>query len=98
VPDNPHKTKRLVLLQTPAHAAAEIRRVLKSLQTDRMPIDETGIETSLPPKVKQALLDDGEAFAKLVDAAKAWEAARLAGGAVPAEEGSRGAARAAAAR
>lgn len=98
VPDNPHKTKRLVLLQTPAHAAGEIRRVLKSLQTDRMPIDETGIETSLPPKVKQALLDDGEAFAKLVDAAKAWEASRLAGAAAPAEEGSRGAARAAAAR
>ena len=99
VPDNPHKTKRLVLLQTPAHAAGEIRRVLKSLQTDRMPIDETGIETSLPPKVKQALLEDGEAFAKLVDAAKAWESARLAGGsATPAEEGGRGAARAAAGR
>jgi hypothetical protein len=98
VPDNPHKAKRLVLLQTPAHAAGEIRRVLKSLQTDRMPLDETGIETSLPPKVKQALLDDGEAFAKLVDAAKAWEASRLAGAAAPAEEGSRGAARAAAAR
>lgn len=99
VPDNPHKTKRLVLLQTPAHAAGEIRRVLKSLQTDRMPIDETGIEASLPPKVKQALLDDGEAFAKLVDAAKAWEAARLAGGSTaPAEDGSRGGGRAAAAR
>jgi hypothetical protein len=99
VPDNPHKTKRLVLLQTPAHAAAEIRRVLKSLQTDRMPIDETGIETSLAPKVKQALLDEGEAFAKLVDAAKAWEAGRLAGGSTaPAEDGSRGAGRAAAAR
>jgi hypothetical protein len=99
VPDNPHKTKRLVLLQTPAHAAGEIRRVLKSLQTDRMPIDETGIEASLPPKVKQALLDDGEAFARLVDAAKAWETARMAGGsAAPAENGSRGAGRAAAAR
>jgi hypothetical protein len=99
VPDNPHKTKRLVLLQTPAHAAGEIRRVLKSLQTDRMPIDETGIETSLPPKVKQALLDDGEAFARLVDAAKAWEAARLAGASTaPAEDGSRGGGRAAAAR
>ena len=98
VPDNPHKSKRLVLLQTPAHAAGEIRRVLKALQTDRMPLDETGIETSLPPNVKQALLDEGEAFAKLVDAAKAWEASRLAGAAAPAEDGSRGAARAAAAR
>ena len=98
VPDNPHKSKRLVLLQTPAHAAGEIRRVLKALRTDRMPLDETGIETSLPPKVKQALLDDGEAFAKLVDAAKAWEASRLAGGAVLAEDGTRGAGRAAATR
>ena len=99
VPDNPHKSKRLVLLQTPAHAAGEIRRVLKALQTDRMPLDETGIETSLPPKVKQALLEDGEAFAKLVDAAKSWEATRQAGSSTaPAEDGSRGAARAAVAR
>lgn len=73
VPDNPHKSKRLVLLQTPAHAAGEIQRVLKALQIDRMPLDSTGIEAPLEPAIKKALLEEGEAFAKLVQAAKAWE-------------------------
>jgi hypothetical protein len=74
VPNNPDKMKRLVLLQTPAHAAAEIQRVLKSVREDRMPRDETGIEQPLDPHTKEALLQDGEAFAKLVEAAKRWEA------------------------
>lgn len=74
VPSNPNHSKRLVLLQTPVHAAAEIERVLKSVSSDRMPRDETGIETPLDAKTKKALLEDGEAFAKLVSAAKRWEA------------------------
>jgi len=77
VPSNPDKMKRLVLLQTPAHAAAEIERVLKSVRDDRMPRDEAGIEQPLDDKTKQALLKDGEAFAKLVEAAKRWEAQRM---------------------
>lgn len=85
VPDNPDKSKRLVLLQTPAHAAAEVRRLLKSVREDRMPRDETGIENPLPPDLKKALIEDGEAFAKLIDAAKRWESEarnqrRVAGG------------------
>ena len=84
VPNNPDKSKRLVLLQTPAHAAGEIQRLLKAVRDDRMPRDESGIENPLDSTTKQALLQDGEAFAKLVDAAKRWEAAqgapRLAGG------------------
>ncbi len=74
VPNNPDKSKRLVLLQTPAHAAGEIQRLLKAVRDDRMPRDETGIEAPLDAKTKQALLEDGEAFAKVVDAAKRWEA------------------------
>lgn len=73
VPDNPDKSKRLVLLQTPAHAAGEVQRLLKSVREDRMPRDESGIENPLDPKTKRALLEDGEAFAKLVEAAKRWE-------------------------
>jgi len=73
VPDNPDKIKRLVLLQTPAHAAAEIQRVLKAVREDRMPRDETGIVNALDAPTKAALLEDGEAFAKLVEAAKRWE-------------------------
>lgn len=74
VPNNPDKSKRLVLLQTPAHAAGEINRLLKAVRDDRMPRDETGIESPLDAKTKKALLEDGENFAKVVDAAKRWEA------------------------
>ena len=73
VPDNPSESKRLVLLQTPAHAAGEIKRVMRSVRQDRMPLDETLVEQPLDPKLKSALLQSGEAFEKLVDAAKAWE-------------------------
>jgi hypothetical protein len=80
VPNNPDKMKRLVLLQTPVHAAAEIQRLLKSVREDRMPRDESGIEQPLDAHTKQALLQDGEAFAKLVEAAKRWEKTATAGG------------------
>ena len=73
VPNNPNKSKRLVLLQTPVHAAAEIQRLLKSVRSDRMPRDETGIENPLDAHTKKALLEDGEAFAKVVDSARRWE-------------------------
>jgi hypothetical protein len=73
-PDNRDQAKRLVLLQTPAHAAGEIDRLLKAVREDRMPRDEAGIEQPLDPQAKQALLKDGEAFAALVKAAQRWEA------------------------
>jgi hypothetical protein len=80
VPDNPDKSKRLVLLQTPAHAAGEIERLLKAVREDRMPRDETGIENPLDAATKRALLEDGEAFASVLNAARRWEMqARLAG-------------------
>lgn len=75
VPDNPDGMKKLVLLQTPAHAAAEIQRVLESVRKDRMPRDEIGIEAPLDDRTKAALLDEGTLFAELVEAARRWEAA-----------------------
>lgn len=74
VPSNPDKSKRLVLLQTPAHAAAEIKRLLKSIRTDRMPRDQFGIEQPLDHLAKAALLEDGTAFDSALDDAKRWEA------------------------
>ncbi|MBT9523703.1 MAG: hypothetical protein IV105_00495 [Rhizobacter sp.] len=74
VPNNPDKMKRLVLLQTPAHAGAEIKRLIKSVQDDKMPRDEAGIEQPLPQHTKAALLRDSKTFDKLYDAAKQWEA------------------------
>jgi hypothetical protein len=74
VPSNPYKTKRLVLLQTPAHAAAEIQRVMASVRRGSMPLDETsGVEEPLAEKLKGPLLERAAAFEKAVVAAKAWE-------------------------
>jgi hypothetical protein len=73
VPDNPDKMKRLVLLQTPAHAAAEINRVMAAVRNNRMPLDEIGIEKELDAETKALLLRFGAAFESTVVAAYAWE-------------------------
>ncbi|MBL8342884.1 MAG: hypothetical protein JNL30_15560 [Rubrivivax sp.] len=78
VPNNPDHSKRLVLLQTPVHAAAEIKRVLKSVLDDRMPRDEAGIEQPLDKRAKAALLAEGAAFDRVLDLARQWEADREA--------------------
>jgi hypothetical protein len=76
VPNNPDKMKRLVLLQSPAHASGEIHRVLKSVRDKKMPLDEQGIEKILDPVLEKTLLEKGGAFEKLVDAAAEWERAQ----------------------
>jgi len=73
VPDNPDNMKRIVLLQTPAHAAGEVRRLMKAVREDRMPRDETGIEQPLDDKEKNALLDRAGAFDQAYESAKEWE-------------------------
>ena len=75
VPSNPDKAKRLVLLQTPLHAASEIERVVKDVRQDRMPLDDSGIEKPLKAALKERLLADAEAFEAAVRAAREWEAA-----------------------
>jgi hypothetical protein len=72
-PDNPEKMKRLVLFQTPAHAAGEISRVMAAVQSNRMPLDEIGIEKELDAATKAVLLKYGAAFESTVKAAYAWE-------------------------
>jgi len=73
VPDNPDKMKRLVLFQTPAHAAAEIKRVMAAVRDNRMPRDEIGIEKELDAGTKALLLKHGATFESTVNAAYAWE-------------------------
>lgn len=73
VPNNPQKLKRLVLLQTPAHAAGEVKRILKSVRDDEMPQDDTGIEKPLGKVAKRRLLDKAEAFDAALSAAQRWE-------------------------
>jgi hypothetical protein len=74
VPNNPYKTKRLVLLQTPAHAASEIGRVLKVVNAGRMPLNEfSGVEEPLADEIKGPLLARAQTFESLVRYAKQWE-------------------------
>jgi hypothetical protein len=80
-PNNASDTRRIVLLQTPAHAAGEVRRLMKSVREDRMPRDETGIEDPLDTKLKNALLQNAGAFEQAYESAKEWErGAQAAGG------------------
>jgi hypothetical protein len=76
VPNNPDRSKRLVLLQTPMHAAAEIKRLMDSVRKDRMPRDEAGNEAPMDAATKAALLQEGAAFEQVLDQARAWEASR----------------------
>ncbi len=72
-PDNPEKIKRLVLLQTPAHAAGEIKRILRSVRDGSMPQDDFGVEKPLDENVKAVLLKKAEAFDAALTSAKTWE-------------------------
>lgn len=73
VPNNPDKMSRLVLLSTPAHAAGEIDRLIKSVKEDRMPMDEFRVSAPLSAENKKWLLESAEAFRNTVQAAQAWE-------------------------
>ena len=74
VPDNPSRMKRLVLLQTPAHAASEIRRLMKAVRDFEMPVDDSLLYHDIDADTRAALLDYGGVFEDLIDAARAWEA------------------------
>jgi hypothetical protein len=76
VPDNPSRTSRLVLLQTPVHAASEIKRLMKAVRDNEMPLDDTLLYREIDPDTRAALLDYGAAFEDLVDAARAWDESR----------------------
>jgi hypothetical protein len=73
VPNNPNKMRRLVLLQTPAHAAAEIERVIKSVRDEKMPYEEWGSPAHLDPALRAALLQYATRFRAVVVQAQAWE-------------------------
>jgi hypothetical protein len=74
VPNNPSRMSRLVLLQTPAHAAAEIKRIMRSVRDNEMPVDDSLLYHDIDPDTRAALLDYGGVFEDLIDAARAWEA------------------------
>jgi hypothetical protein len=73
-PDNYGGMKRLVLMQTPVHAAGEIKRIMSAVREDKMPLDDAGLYKEIDPAVKAALLKYGAAFEATLDAARDWEA------------------------
>ena len=73
VPNNPERLKRLVLLQTPAHAASEIKRLMRAVRDNDMPLDDSHLYREIDPDTRAALLDYGGTFEATVDAARAWE-------------------------
>ena len=72
-PDNYAGMKRLTLMQTPVHAAGEIKRVMRAVRDDKMPLDDLGLYKEIDPAIKAALLRYGAVFESLVDAARDWE-------------------------
>ena len=73
VPNNPDKMSRLVLLSTPAHAAGEIDRLIKSVREDTMPMNDFRMAYALPDDQKKWLLESALAFKATVTAARQWE-------------------------
>ncbi|MBM3560789.1 MAG: hypothetical protein FJX53_13135 [Alphaproteobacteria bacterium] len=72
-PEGHRKMNKLTLLQTPLHAATSIDAVLDEIRTNKMPVDDYDDPKPLNPKLKQDLLDTGEAFKRLLDTADGWE-------------------------
>ena len=81
-PSNPQGVEWLTLLQTPAHAAGEIDRVIVAVQDGVMPQDEVGMRKELDPKVRDAMLGTAQAFRNELAAADLWEAGKRARAAV----------------
>ena len=73
-PSNKAGMDRLVLLQTPAHAAAAINDVLKAVRNNDMPQNDWGTKSPLDDQLRTTLLTAGEAFSKLLAEADQWEA------------------------
>ena len=71
-PINTAKATRLVLLQTPLHAAAEIDDVIKALENQEMPQDDLGLRKAIPMERRAALLSAAQAFRNVLKNADRW--------------------------
>ncbi len=75
-PANKFDANRLVLLQSPVHAAAEIDDALKEVRGGDMPEDDLGLKKDLDPKLRAAILKSGVAFQTASRRADQWEVAQ----------------------
>jgi len=75
-PANSVAMDRLVLLQTPLHAAAELDNALKEVRGGSMPQDDLGLRKDIDPKLRAAILQTGEEFRRVLNQADQWETAQ----------------------
>lgn len=74
-PANKAGADRIVLLQTPRHAAGEIENVIKAIRNEAMPEDDIGLRKDIPPEHRAAVLDAAVTFRDELALADKWEAA-----------------------
>lgn len=72
-PSNKAEQDRLVLLQTPLHAAGEIDNVIKAVQTGEMPQDDIGLRKDITAEERAAILGAAMAFRDKLALAEKWE-------------------------
>lgn len=73
-PANKAEAERLVLLQTPRHAASEIDNVIKAVKAGEMPQDDIGLRKEIPAAHRAAVLNAAVAFRDELAQADKWEA------------------------
>jgi hypothetical protein len=73
-PANRADSERLVLLQTPLHAAGEIDNVIRAVESNEMPEDDIGLRKDIPAADRAAVLKDAMAFRDELARADKWEA------------------------
>jgi hypothetical protein len=72
-PANKAEADRLVLLQTPMHAAGEIENVIRAIKTREMPEDDIGLRKDIPAEHRTAVLNAALAFRDELARADKWE-------------------------
>jgi hypothetical protein len=72
-PANPVEMRRLVLLQTPVHAAGEVDNVIRAVREGAMPQDDIGLRKDIGADKRESILRSAEAFRDALDKARDWE-------------------------
>jgi hypothetical protein len=70
------EVNRLVLMQTPMHAAGSIDGVLREVESGEMPQDDIGLRKEIDPALRETILTTGRAFQAALRHADEWEGAR----------------------
>lgn len=73
MPEGHRKMNKLTLLQTPYHAGSAIDAVLDEVRTGKMPVDDYNDPKSIDPALREQLLENGEAFRRMLATADGWE-------------------------